>query len=216
MPVVTAGRDRRVADLGDPHSFNERVGFRRPSPRALIRGTGLAELVPSTAKAAGLWLSFAKAGRDVELSPDELRVVTASEDGSARPDARDRQAVTGWLRHGDRLRSQVLSGRAAVVTIAEDQTARVWMPSRQPWTEPFAHGRRLTGAEFSADGERVGDVLRKIECGHFRCETDRASRQRVSYGFVITDLLKCRWRTPVGRSRAFRGRGHQLARSRAR
>ena len=100
--------------------------------------------------------------------------------------------MTGWLRHGDRLRSARFSPDGLrVVTSAEDRTARVWDAfNGQPWTERFAHGRRLTWAEFSADGERVVTSSEDSSAGIWDVRPNRASRRRVSYGFVITNLVQ--------------------------
>lgn len=195
LRVVTAGRDGSSRIWETRTASSSASVSECPVPQDADAGEQrLAELVPATGKGRK-YVALVHQGPVVmsSFSADGLRVVTASEDGTARIwDARDGQAVTGWLRHGDRLRSARFSPDGLrVVTSAEDRTARVWDAfSGQPWTEPFAHGRRLTWAEFSADGERVVTSSEDSSAGLWDVRPNRASRRRVSYGFVITDLLQ--------------------------
>ncbi|MCI0540005.1 MAG: protein kinase [Verrucomicrobiales bacterium] len=90
-----------------------------------------------------------------EFSPGDDRVVTGSEDGSARVwNARTGQALTEPLQHKGRVRWVRFSrdGRW-VVTASEDATAQVWdAQNSQPVGEPLRHGKAVNTAEFSPDG----------------------------------------------------------------
>ncbi|HEX3477143.1 MAG TPA: CHAT domain-containing protein, partial [Kofleriaceae bacterium] len=92
------------------------------------------------------------------FSPDGTRVVTASDDRTARVwDAETGKPVTGPLGHQDAvLRAAFSPDGARVVTASEDRTARVWdAATGKPVTAPLTHRNAVTNAAFSPDGARV-------------------------------------------------------------
>src|SRR5262249_37310362 len=99
-----------------------------------------------------------RAVRHARFSPDGWRVVSASDDGTARVwDVRTGRAGGGPLRHGGPVVHAEFSrdGRW-VLTASRDGTARVWdAATGRPRTPPLAHGVPLVHAAFSPDGTRV-------------------------------------------------------------
>jgi hypothetical protein len=92
------------------------------------------------------------------FSPDGRRIVTASQDYTARVwDARTSLPVTPPLQHSNLVYSARFSpdgGR--VVTACADGTARVWdAQTGRALTEPLKHGDRVWSAEFSRDSKRI-------------------------------------------------------------
>jgi len=93
-----------------------------------------------------------------QFSPDGQRLVTASEDRTARVwDAKTGRALTEPLKHDNRVRSAQFSPDGLrVVTASDDNTARVWdAHSGQALTEPLKHSGAVWSARFSPDGRRV-------------------------------------------------------------
>ena len=92
------------------------------------------------------------------FSPDGQRVVTASNDGTARVwDAQSGKPVGEPLRHEDLVRAASFSPDGQrVVTASHDGTARVWdAQSGKPLGEPLRHEDWVRAASFSPDGRRV-------------------------------------------------------------
>jgi WD40 repeat protein/class 3 adenylate cyclase len=95
------------------------------------------------------------------LSPDGKRVVTASEDGTARVwNARTGQPVTPPLRHdGPVLFAAFSPDGHQVVTASADDTARVWdASSGEALGDPLRHEAAVQYAAFSPDGKLVATV----------------------------------------------------------
>jgi dipeptidyl aminopeptidase/acylaminoacyl peptidase len=93
-----------------------------------------------------------------QFSPDGKRVVTASEDNTARVwDAQTGQALVGHLKHnGEVISAQFSPDGKRIVTASQDGTARVWdAQSGQPLTEPMKHNGWVYSAQFSPDGKRI-------------------------------------------------------------
>ena len=92
------------------------------------------------------------------FSPDGRRVVTASDDSTARVwDAATGQPLAPPLTHGGEVRHASFSpdGRR-VVTASLDQTARVWdAATGQPLAPILRHWGEVRHASFSPDGRRV-------------------------------------------------------------
>jgi WD40 repeat protein len=96
-----------------------------------------------------------------KFSPDGQRVVTASEDKTARVwDAYTGQPVIEPLRHEDDVSSAQFSPDGQrVVTASKDNTARVWdVRTAQHLTEPLLGEDAVSSAQFSSDGLRVVTV----------------------------------------------------------
>jgi WD40 repeat protein len=103
------------------------------------------------------------------LSPDGQRVVTASEDGTARVwNARTGQPVTPPLKHdGSVLFAAFSPDSHFVVTASADNTARVWdAASGEAVSEPLRHEADVEYAAFSPDGKLVatagGDNVARV------------------------------------------------------
>src|SRR5208282_965113 len=93
-----------------------------------------------------------------QFSADGQRVVTASEDKTARVwDAASGKAIGEPMRHEDAVRSAQFSPDGQrVVTASEDKTARVWdAATGKAIGEPMRHDGWVYSAQFSADGQQV-------------------------------------------------------------
>jgi WD40 repeat protein/tetratricopeptide (TPR) repeat protein/predicted Ser/Thr protein kinase len=93
-----------------------------------------------------------------EFSPDGRRVLTASDDGTARLwDVSTGDPVALPLEHtGAVLFGAFDHNGRRVLTASQDGTARVWEASTgRPLTPPVGHGGEVTYASFSPGGRRV-------------------------------------------------------------
>ena len=96
--------------------------------------------------------------KSASFSPDGKRVVTASEDKTARVwDADTGKPMGEPMTHGKQVSSASFSPDGKrVVTASEDKTARVWdAHTGKPMGEPMTHGKQVSSASFSPDGQRV-------------------------------------------------------------
>jgi WD40 repeat protein len=96
--------------------------------------------------------------RSAAFSPDSKRVVTSSDDRTARVwDAATGQPITGPLEHRGAVWSAAFSSDGTrVITASYDRTARVWdAATGKPLTRPLAHQDLVGSAAFSPDGTRV-------------------------------------------------------------
>ncbi len=93
-------------------------------------------------------------------SPDGSKIVTASEDHTARLwDARTGQPLGPVLEHGDDVRMAEFSPDGTkVVTASGDQTARIWdVATGQPVGKPMrGSDHEVRFARFSPDGKLIG------------------------------------------------------------
>ena len=100
-------------------------------------------------------LRHRRAVNTASFSPDGRRVVTASDDQTARVwDAESGEPVGEPMRHRGKVNVASFSpdGRR-VVTASDDQTARVWdADSGKPVGEPMRHESWVHTASFSPDG----------------------------------------------------------------
>ena len=199
VQLVTAGRDG-VARIWVRHA-GEDVSIlpeqpshgRQSAPSRVFESEGQRRLTPGAAEfKAQPPLEHQGPVVMASFSPDGLRVVTASDDGTARVwDARNGRPVTGPLKCGDQVRAARFSPDGLrVVTASADQTARVWDAfDGEAWTEPFAHGHRLTWAEFSPDGTRVATSSEDGSACVWDVRLGRALRRRVQLGQAVEEAL---------------------------
>ncbi len=93
-----------------------------------------------------------------DFSPDGSRVVTASDDQTARLwDARSGRPLGEPMRHQGTVWSVAFSPDGSrVVTASQDGTARLWdAETGKPLGEPMRHQAPVNDAAFSPDGRRV-------------------------------------------------------------
>jgi WD40 repeat protein/serine/threonine protein kinase len=103
-----------------------------------------------------------------QFSPDGKRIVTASQDGTARVwDAQSGQPLTGPLEMGQNASpaqsnpGQVIPAQFSldgkrIVTVSQDGAARVWdAQTGRPLTAPLRHLLAVKSAQFSPDGGRI-------------------------------------------------------------
>ena len=96
--------------------------------------------------------------RSAAFSPDGARVVTASDDKTARVwDAATGKTITVLSGHSGRVWSAAFSPDGArVVTASEDKTARVWdAATGKELAVLSGHGEQVVSAAFSPEGGRV-------------------------------------------------------------
>lgn len=93
----------------------------------------------------------------VEFSPDGRRVVTASNDNSARLwDAQTGTPLGKPLQHGGKVHQVSFSSDSQrVLTASADRTARVWDAETGAQINVIEHSEPVTGARFSPDGARI-------------------------------------------------------------
>ncbi len=116
------------------------------SPNLTNAGTSLGQLIHGGSVTAG------------NFSPDGQRVLTASEDGTARVwDSRTGQLVCPPLRHQAAVvHAQFSPDGQQVLTASLDRTARLWnAETGQPVLPAFANKGSVVFAEFSRDGSKV-------------------------------------------------------------
>src|SRR5579862_9255431 len=92
-------------------------------------------------------------------SPDGSKIVTASEDHTARIwDARTGLQIGPALKHDDDVNMAEFSPDGTlVVTASEDNTARVWeVKSGKPVGDPIREEHEIGFARFSPDGKLIG------------------------------------------------------------
>jgi WD40 repeat protein len=136
----------------------EAVPYLVEARRAGDAGTPLRMLFAAAARHLPLWLPHQGKVLDAAFSPDGARIVTASEDHTARVwDAITGRPVTPPLRHQEKVVGAAFSPDGArVVTASWDGTARVWdATTGQPVTPPLEHQNVVFSAVFSLDGARV-------------------------------------------------------------
>ena len=96
--------------------------------------------------------------RSAQFSADGQRVVTASDDGTARLwDATTGKPIGEPMKHEKSVVSAQFSpGGQRVVTASRDNTARLWdAASGKPIGEPMKHEKSVSSAQFSPDGKLV-------------------------------------------------------------
>jgi len=134
----------------------------------------------------------------VQFSPDGRRVVTSSEDHTARVwDAQTGLPVTGPLKHGNQVFSAQFSpdgGR--VVTASYDHTARVWdARTGRPLTAPLKHLAEALSAQFSPDGRRVVSSSADHTARVWDAQTGQPLTEPLQHG----DRVSCAQFSPDGR-----------------
>ena len=95
--------------------------------------------------------------RSAQFSPDGQRVVTASNDATARLwDAASGKAIGESMKHENRVNSAQFSPDGQRVVTASGWTVRLWdAASGKPIGEPMKLEDEVTSAQFSPDGQRV-------------------------------------------------------------
>jgi tetratricopeptide (TPR) repeat protein len=95
--------------------------------------------------------------RNAAFSPDGRRVVTVSEDGTARVwDAGTGEAVTPALKHAGGVSRASFSPDGQLLVTAGGDTAQVWDAiTGEPVTPPLKHKASIQEVAFSPDGRRV-------------------------------------------------------------
>jgi WD40 repeat protein len=119
-----------------------------------------------------------------DFSPDGTRVVTASEDHTARLwDVATGQPVGAVLEHkGPVVHAEFSKDGRWVLTASRDGTARVWSAaSGQPRTPPLDHGAPLLHAAFSPDGTRVATCGEDVSAILWNAATGVAQPRRASH-----------------------------------
>jgi len=99
-----------------------------------------------------------------QFSPDGHRVVTASEDHTARLwDAASGKPVGEPMKHEGGVNSAQFSPDGQrIVTASRDKTARLWdAASGKPVGEPMNHEDVVNSARFSPDGQRIVTIVDK-------------------------------------------------------
>ena len=141
------------------------IGRNEPSPRSTHRETAS---LPRPKTAASIW--NAKTGKllntvnhewvlSAAFSPDGSRIVTASEDKTARIwDAKTGELILQVARIRDQVNFAEFSrpDGARIVTASSDKKARIWNANTgELLKELDGHDSSLRGAAFSPDGARV-------------------------------------------------------------
>ncbi len=142
--IVTGSEDKgaRVWDVATGQAIGE------PMRHEWIRG-GSPKFLPGSAGHVVLSASF---------SPDGTRIVTASDDNTARVwDAATRQTIGEPMRHeGGVLSANFSTDGLRIVTASVDKTARVWdATTGQAIGEPMRHETPVYSACFSPDGTHI-------------------------------------------------------------
>jgi WD40 repeat protein len=106
-----------------------------------------------------LVLSHVNVVNSSSFSPDGTRIVTASDDHTARIwDAASGKPIGEPLRgHSDKVNSASFSPDGMhIVTASDDHTVRIWdATSGKPIGEPLSRDDKVLGAGFSPDGRRI-------------------------------------------------------------
>ncbi len=114
---------------------------------------GVATLIPATGRISHEDIVWSAA-----FSPDGTRIVTASEDKTARLwNVTTGVQIGEPLRHKDRVQSAAFSPDGTrIVTASWDSTARLWdAATGMPIGEPMRHEGDVWSAAFSSDGTRI-------------------------------------------------------------
>lgn len=123
-----------------------------------------------------------------EFSPDGKRIVTASEDNSARVwDTQNGKPLTDPMKHDKPVESAEFSpdGRW-IVTSSEDKTARVWdSRNGRPVSEPMRHDSEVLSARFSPDGKRVATASRDETARIWDAESGRPLTEPMKHGNIV-------------------------------
>jgi len=123
-----------------------------------------------------------------QFSPDGKRVVTASQDKTARVwDAQTGQPLTEPMTHGGTVVSAQFSPDGkTIVTASQDATARVWdARTGQPLTEPLKHASCVTSAQFDPDGKRIVTASQDSAARVWDARTGQPMTEPMTHGGTV-------------------------------
>jgi WD40 repeat protein len=132
------------------------AAFSFEGSRLLIGGSGKTHIFDIASGKELLLLKHAKAVLSVGFSPDGLRIVTASDDSTARIWDAATGSEIAVLSHLKPVRSASFNlDGTRVVTASWDCTARIWEVTTGAEVGTFHHESLLHFAAFSTDGKRI-------------------------------------------------------------